>query len=173
MIKEAVFSIYLGFDGDSEATFGGFNPDKIKDSSKINYHTTSDVNSSSWIIEGVSFKFGSLNVNIVNKIVISTFWPSIEVTMEFSELAKYFLKTNSFTLDQEKGIFYTYNLDNLPDLIFNILDTANKVVTYTIPPDYYTIKENDKYYILISFSEGEFITLGDPFLRRYASFFSY
>ncbi|EAR89962.2 eukaryotic aspartyl protease (macronuclear) [Tetrahymena thermophila SB210] len=186
IIQEEMFSFYLGFGkSDSQLIFGGFDPKKVADSSQIYFHPVilyGQQGYQRWSIrvQVVNFKTFSYTLNAVNNFAIVDSGTSLILLNSdmYKQFVTYLIQ-NYKVYQTQDGYYYTSCSTSLPNINFILNDKDGIQRQYSIPSSFYYIKTQGQCIIGISslppsvgISDVQII-LGDIFMRRYVSLFSY
>ncbi|KAL4483824.1 hypothetical protein ABPG72_006199 [Tetrahymena utriculariae] len=185
IIAQEMFSFYLGFGkSDSQLNFGGFDPKKVVDTSQIYFHKVvlndEKNDSQRWSIQVkvVSFQTFSYSLNINQNIAIVDSGTSLILLS--SNMYALFVKYLILNYDVQKakdGFYYTSCSTSLPNINFILPDINGIDRQYSISSSFYFLQSGS--YCLIGISSlpsgvsDVQIILGDIFMRRYVSLFSY
>ncbi|KAL4466631.1 hypothetical protein ABPG73_015202 [Tetrahymena malaccensis] len=185
IIQEAMFSFYLGFGkSDSQLIFGGFDPKKVADTSQIYFHQVKlngqKGDSQRWSIQVsiVNFKSFSYTLSIGQNIAIVDSGTSL-IALSSDLYIKFvsYLVSNYNVYKTLDGFYYTSCSTSLPNLNFILQDVNGISRQYSIPSSFYYISSQGQCIIgiqsLPSGIQDVQIILGDIFMRRYVSLFSY
>ncbi|EWS73950.1 eukaryotic aspartyl protease (macronuclear) [Tetrahymena thermophila SB210] len=181
LIKENMFSLYLGFkNDDSQLTLGGIDPQKLADKAQVYTHQVIQNDQSDlqrWVLQinqldmrYFTYKFDSSN----NKALVDSSYPYIGLEKNlYEKISQYFMQRHANMT--KNGLKVNCKDPNLANIYFYLkVNQTDRVLN--LPIDFYLSNTTQDCQILISpitNNENFAVILGIPFLRRYVSTYSY
>ncbi|EAS06410.2 eukaryotic aspartyl protease (macronuclear) [Tetrahymena thermophila SB210] len=185
LIDKEEFSFYLDFDQNgSELVFGGFDETKVADPSQVFYHPVllnGQQNSSQrWVFSLKSVSIGEDNMELqkeANFAIVDSGTSLIAIRNDyFSDFIGILRQNFEISTIYAGTRFYRVQCGTkLPDLTFTITDSQGVDRNYSIPSEFYVINVSGICVIGVQplmEMDIQFI-LGDVFMRRFVSIFSY
>ncbi|KAL4446505.1 hypothetical protein ABPG74_001246 [Tetrahymena malaccensis] len=182
LIKENMFSLYLGFkNDDSQLTLGGINPQNLADKAKVFTHQLIQNDQSDlqrWVLQITQFDMGVFSYKFnttYNKALVDSSYPYIGLEQSlYEKVAQYFIKRHANVT--KNGLKVDCKDPNLSNMYFYLIQERTLSQCLYLPIDFYLSNTTYDCQILISpinSNQNYGVILGSPFLRRYVSSYSY
>ncbi|KAL4472053.1 hypothetical protein ABPG72_007102 [Tetrahymena utriculariae] len=183
LIKENMFSFYLGFkNDDSKLTLGGIDPKNLVGKA---YNYTLQViqndqkDLQKWVLEISQFSVGYFTHifnSTWNKTLVDSSYPYFGFEQSiYDKISQQFLKRN-VKITKNKGLYVNCKDLNLATMYFYLREKRPTFKPLDLPIDFYLSNTTSDCQVLISpitNNQNFCVILGSPFLRRYVSSYSY